>query len=217
MFSRTLAAALSAALVSVAVAPAHAQSPPAGPYVFGGWSLQVREGTALNGVTFGGGVPLTATVSVEGSIGWYAARSRDFSYSTPFGFTQRHNVDRDVPLVGAVRWSPRCAGRVCADVIGGAGVNFHLVTSRRLFTCPPPGMFGPCVESDRVDETNHTEFLMTGGVDVKVRLNRRLAVVPGVRLSLPVRIGVPAIFPPLGAAEGVPYYLVNITAFYRFK
>ena len=203
--------------VVVFATPAHAQSTPAGPYVFGGWSLQVREGTALNGVTFGGGVPLTATVSAEGSIGWYAARVRDFSNSLPFfGASQRQNTDRDVPLAGAIRWSPRCAGRVCVDVVGGAGVNFHLVTSRTLFTCPPPGTFGPCVEIDRVDETNHTEFLLTTGVDVKVRLNRHLAVVPGVRFSLPFRIGVPLIFPPLGAAEGVPYYLVNVTAFYRF-
>ena len=196
--------------------PVYAQSPPAGPYVFGGWSLQAREGTALNGVTFGGGVPLTTSLSVEGSIGWYAARSRDFSFNTPFGSTERHTVDRDVPLAGAIRWSMACAGRVCADLVGGAGVNFHLVRSRSIRTCPPSGLLISCVASDRVDEMNHTEFLMTGGVDVRVRLSRRFAVMPGFRLTLPFRIGVPAIFPPLGAAEGVPYYLVNVTAFYRF-
>ena len=195
---------------------AAAQSIGASPYVFGGWSLQVRGGTALNGVTFGGGVPLTATVSAEGSVGWYSSKSADASFITPFGFQERHSTDLDVPFAAAIRWSMQCAGRVCADLVGGAGVNFHMVTTRIIVSCPAPGMFVPCVASDRVDEGSHAEFLMAGGVDVKVRLNGQFAVVPGVRVGLPVRTAVPAIFPGRGVAEETPYWLVNVTAFYRF-
>ena len=202
--------------VVVFATPAHAQSTSAGPYVFGGWSLQVREGTALNGVTFGGGVPLTATVSAEGSVGWYSNKSADATFNSPLGFIDMHSRDRDVPLVGAIRWSPRCDRRICPELVGGAGVNYHVVSTRIVITCPPPGMVVRCVESDRADEGSHAEWLIAVGMDMKVRVNGQFAVVPGFRLSLPARIAVPAIFPGNGVAEQVPYYLLNVTAFYRF-
>jgi hypothetical protein len=193
--------------------PAHAQSAPAGPYVFGGWSLQLREGTGLNGVTFGGGLPLTTTLSAEGSVGWYATFSADYSYNTPFGQFETHITDRDVPVVGAVRWSLPCGGRVCADVVGGAGVNVYQLKTRILKTCPPPGLLGPCIQTDAETDDHRSQFLLLGGIDLGIRLIDHLSVGPGFRLA--ARKGeLPAI--PRFRNTDAPYYLVNVTARYRF-
>jgi hypothetical protein len=170
----------------------------------------------LTGVTFGGGLPLTAALKVEGSLGWHARMTSDDSLNVSFGHFQTHSTDQDVPLVGAVRWSLPCAGRVCADVVGGAGINFHLVTGRTIRSCPAPGGFPPCAESDQTYEINHAEFLLTGGVDFNLQLKGRFAMTPGFRVGLPARRAVPPILPKLGGTEVAPYYLLNINALYRF-
>ena len=141
---------------------------------------------ALNGASVGAGLPLTKTLSVEGSVGWYEALSRNSSFNTPFGRRDIRTTDRNVPLAGSLRWSMACARQVCADLIGGGGVNFRQLTIRTLATCPPPGAFGPCVESDHVEETNEAEFLLTGGVarTVLLRAGDRSSDIPNVLMSV---------------------------------
>lgn len=188
--SRGVLSTVVAAMFTTALAStAHAQSPQQ--YLLGGWSLELREGSrnvgdyprrALNGVTFSGGLYLGANISLEASLSAFLPSTTDWSFGYTYPSGDKRTTDRDVLLTALARWSQPCTGRVCMDILGGAGFNRHIVSTTAVTSCPPPGVPGSCVDVNQpAAETDYYEPVVLAGLDFKVKISERLALLPGFR------------------------------------
>lgn len=199
-----------ALVLALVPTPTYAQSQARVPYVFGGWSLEVRdvsqtETAAFNGITFGAGIALTREVSLEGSAASFASASTEWLTDTSDPNSRLVTQDRDVLVAGALRWSRSCVRAVCAEVVGGAGVNLHVISTTSSDN-------RPSIEAD------HSEFLIIGGFDLRMGLNSRLALVPGFRAGYIWRDDYLTGNGGRGPAEPTgTVFSINVTAVYRFK
>jgi hypothetical protein len=164
-------------------------------YVFGAGGLVIRQmptyetdDTPLNrsgiwGLSAGGGMWVRRMIGIEGSIAFQQPQHVKWSYNYQFASEakQLDTADRDVPILGRLRYAARAGGRVGTDLIVGGGWTWHRAASKVLATCGVPSRFEPCVTlaQPRDDETFATwEPALAAGIDVPIRLSSRVALAP---------------------------------------
>jgi hypothetical protein len=136
--------------------------------------------------TVGAGLWVTPHTALEGSIGISRAQSVPWQWRYLFGGTASNQIatDRDVPVLGTVRVSPRRGQRVSVEPFLGGGYNFHRSRSSIIATCGPAANPTACVPLDTPTESDAlttAEWLIAVGADVPIQVSRRCEVLPGVR------------------------------------
>jgi hypothetical protein len=93
-----------------------------------------------------------------------------------------------------------------------------LGTTTALTICPSSGL-GPCAPTNDVEfDGAHNEFLVLGGADVRIQMNERLALAPGLRVGAIFRREYLTPQGQRGPKEGdSPFVAVHVTAFFRVK
>ena len=224
MYSRALTATLVVALLAGSAAPVSAQTE-LRPYVLGGWSIGPRDTDSVNpvpddpsgvvqGLSLGAGLKFSSNLSAEASFGWHTADVTAWNlFVSGSGSGQRLTTDRDVHVVGLIRWSYECSARLCADVVAGGGINSHKVTSIQQTACAVT-----CVPVNEPDETsNHSEYVLTGGVDFRVKLGGGFDLLPGFRIRHIFRRGYLTEWGGHGPFEtDTSFFAVSVSAMYRF-
>lgn len=166
-------------------------------YVFGAAGRTVREmpvltsdDTPLNRsgiweLSGGGGVWVRRSVGIEGSIAFPQPQHVTWFYNYQFGGEAKHldTADRDIPILGRLRYAATAGRRVGVDVIVGGGWTWHRAVSTVLASCGTGSQPQPCVPlaQPRDDETFATwEPALTAGLDMPVRASSRVAVAPSL-------------------------------------
>lgn len=176
-------------------APVAAQQPRV--YVFGAGGLAIRQmptydtdnrplhRSGISGLSAGGGLWVRRTIGIEGAIALQPPQHVKWSFNYEFAreATELDTEDRDVPILGRLRYAARAGGHVGTDLIVGGGWIWHRAVSNVLATCGVPSRFEPCVPlaQPRHDETFATwEPALTAGVEVPIRVSPRVALAPFV-------------------------------------
>jgi hypothetical protein len=137
----------------------------------------------LKGFGVGAGFPI-GKASLEFAGLWHSAEidiDRDIGATA---ITEARVVNRDIPFVAAIRFRPSCPDRWCAEIDGGAGINF----SRRTITT-----IGDCGSASQPLSTcraitgtatvvNKEEPTVFVGTAVTMRVGDRLDIGPSFRL-----------------------------------
>jgi len=171
-------------------------------YVTAGWATTSREpgwypslatpsaqpASSVPSVMIGAGVWLPHNVGVEGSFTVYGAQSIPWHYNYLFGGnSDQLTTDRDLPLIGLVRFAPMRRHRVSLEPVVGGGVSFHRGASFRTADCGSGSRPAPCVPvTPRApsDSLTTPDWLVTYGADLAVRVSSRVVVAPGFRISV---------------------------------
>src|SRR5262245_53570533 len=187
-------------LVTCGIAPAIAAAQDArGAYVLTGFGMTWRESlvgtsrgtsveSAVPSLVFGVGTRVRSWLGIEGTAELHSGQSipwRYDDYLVAGQTTKEITTDRDLPIIGAVRLSPRRCLRICPEVVAGGGISLHIATSVSTGQCGTlPQPFPECLPllphgSD--DRSFNLEGLGTLAGGVAIRVSARVTLSPGVR------------------------------------
>ena len=146
-------------------------------------TFETSEKVQIRGLNLGVGFPL-AKASLEFSGIWHTAEIDIERAGDPKIFEERI-VNRDLPLVAAIRYKPFCPDRWCAEVNGGFGINFSRRSIYRMADCGTQTQpVSPCLIAGKAPPIIHNKEEPTVfiGTAVTMRVMDRLELGPSFRL-----------------------------------
>jgi hypothetical protein len=230
--------ALLAAFVLCVATTSAAQEPPSGSltgrfYISGGTGLAWRhagdqgaitlpERTVVPTFSMAVGVRVGQRGRIEGVLGaslgqqvvpdpWFYTypSGRDYAIST---------TTRDIPMLGLIRITPPCVGRLCLEPVLGAGFNHHNARSLTVAVCQPDGARAaencPAVTDAEAQTDSSFEFVFAFGLDAPVRVSNRVSIGPTFGIMMIKRrddLIEPNHRGPEGTSAIVPTLGVNLT------
>ena len=136
----------------------------------------------IRGASVGVAFPLTH-VSLE-FFGVWHSRESSLERDDETLVSEYRLQSRDVPLVAALRFRPRCPNLWCVELVSGGGLNLSRRSAVKIGNCgPAPVPAGPCAPTNvPLIVRNKEEPTVMFGADVMFRVFDRLDLGPSLRL-----------------------------------